>query len=116
MPNPESALNEEAGKLLLESHDEYAERAKMMTEIHAQVIFYLISLKFCFSSITLWHLNHFIKIILILFQGGGKGSKAGLESCAEAGGPLPKKHAGDKKLTAEKKKMLKDKKRTLKRL
>lgn len=38
MPNPESALNEEAGKLLLESHDEYAERAKMMTEIHAQVI------------------------------------------------------------------------------
>ncbi|XP_011145474.1 ubiquitin-conjugating enzyme E2 S [Harpegnathos saltator] len=86
VPNPESALNEEAGKLLLESHDEYAERAKMMTEIHA--------------------------------QGGGKGSKVGLESCAstEAGGPLPKKHAGDKKLTAEKKKMLKDKKRTLKRL
>lgn len=51
-------------------------------------------------------------------QGGGKGSKAGLESCAssEVGGPLPKKHAGDKKLSAEKKKMLKDKKRTLKRL
>lgn len=86
MPNPESALNEEAGKLLLESHDEYSERAKMMTEIHA--------------------------------QGGGKGSKVGLESCAssESGGPLPKKHAGDKKLTAEKKKMLKDRKRTLKRL
>lgn len=38
VPNPESALNEEAGKLLLESHDEYAERAKMMTEIHAQVL------------------------------------------------------------------------------
>ncbi|XP_018362210.1 PREDICTED: ubiquitin-conjugating enzyme E2 S [Trachymyrmex cornetzi] len=86
VPNPESALNEEAGKLLLESHDEYSERAKMMTEIHA--------------------------------QGGGKGSKAGLESCAssDTGGPLPKKHASDKKLTAEKKKMLKDKKRTLKRL
>lgn len=86
VPNPESALNEEAGKLLLESHDEYSERAKMMTEIHA--------------------------------QGGGKGSKAGLESCAssESGGPLPKKHASDKKLTAEKKKMLKDRKRTLKRL
>lgn len=31
-------------------------------------------------------------------------------------GPLAKKHAGDKKLTAEKKKILKDKKRTLKRL
>lgn len=40
MPNPESALNEEAGKLLLESHDEYSERAKMMTEIHAQVMSY----------------------------------------------------------------------------
>ncbi|KAI4484301.1 hypothetical protein M0804_007757 [Polistes exclamans] len=86
VPNAESALNEEAGKLLLERYDDYSERAKMMTEIHA--------------------------------QGGGKGSKAGLESCAssEVGGPLPKKHAGDKKLTAEKKKMLKDKKRTLKRL
>ncbi|EZA55988.1 ubiquitin-conjugating enzyme E2 S isoform X1 [Ooceraea biroi] len=86
VPNPESALNPEAGRLLFENHDEYSERAKMMTEIHA--------------------------------QGGGKGSKVGLESCAssEAGGSLPKKHAGDKKLTAEKKKMLKDKKRTLKRL
>lgn len=55
---------------------------------------------------------------LLFLQGGGKGSKAGLESCAssDSGGPLPKKHASDKKLTAEKKKMLKDKKRTLKRL
>ncbi|XP_015509303.1 ubiquitin-conjugating enzyme E2 S [Neodiprion pinetum] len=86
VPNAESALNEEAGKLLLERYDDYSERAKMMTEIHA--------------------------------QGGGKGAKAGLESSAStnAGGPLPKKHAGDKKLAAEKKKILKDKKRTLKRL
>lgn len=37
MPNAESALNEEAGKLLLERYDDYSERAKMMTEIHAQV-------------------------------------------------------------------------------
>ncbi|XP_011503831.1 PREDICTED: ubiquitin-conjugating enzyme E2 S-like isoform X2 [Ceratosolen solmsi marchali] len=36
MPNAESALNEEAGKLLLERYDDYSERAKMMTEIHAQ--------------------------------------------------------------------------------
>lgn len=57
-----------------------------------------------------------LKNLISFLQGAGKGSKAGLESCAEAGGPLPKKHAGDKKLTAEKKKMLKDKKRTLKRL
>lgn len=37
VPNPESALNEEAGKLLLEHYDDYSQRAKMMTEIHAQV-------------------------------------------------------------------------------
>lgn len=35
-PNAESALNEEAGKLLLEHYDDYSQRAKMMTEIHAQ--------------------------------------------------------------------------------
>ncbi|KAF7990093.1 hypothetical protein HCN44_009082, partial [Aphidius gifuensis] len=36
VPNAESALNEEAGKMLLEKYDDYSERAKMMTEIHAQ--------------------------------------------------------------------------------
>ena len=35
-PNPESALNEEAGKLLLEDYQEYFSRAKLMTSIHAQ--------------------------------------------------------------------------------
>lgn len=87
VPNAESALNEEAGKLLLERYDDYSDRAKMMTEIHAQAT--------------------------------RKGNKLGLENeppSLEFGGPLPKKHAGDKKLTAEKKKMLKDRKRTLKRL
>ncbi len=34
-PNPESALNEEAGKLLLEDYKEYASRAHLLTEIHA---------------------------------------------------------------------------------
>jgi ubiquitin-conjugating enzyme E2 S len=34
-PNPESALNEEAGKLLLEDYNEYASHAKLMTSIHA---------------------------------------------------------------------------------
>ncbi|CAG9864833.1 unnamed protein product [Phyllotreta striolata] len=77
VPNAESALNEEAGKLLLEHYEDYSQRAKMMTEIHAQ--------------------QHKSK-------------------CLTADGPLAKKHAGDKKLTAEKKKILKDKKRTLKRL
>jgi len=36
VPNPESALNEEAGKLLLENYDEYFSRAKLYTEIHAR--------------------------------------------------------------------------------
>lgn len=35
-PNPESALHEEAGKLLLEAYDDYARHAKLMTEIHAR--------------------------------------------------------------------------------
>lgn len=35
-PNPESALNEEAGKLLLEDYDSYSERARLMTNIHAK--------------------------------------------------------------------------------
>ncbi|ORY91961.1 ubiquitin-conjugating enzyme/RWD-like protein [Syncephalastrum racemosum] len=35
-PNPESALNEEAGKLLLEQYDDYAKRARLFTHIHAK--------------------------------------------------------------------------------
>lgn len=34
-PNPESALNEEAGRLLLEDYTEFASRARLLTEIHA---------------------------------------------------------------------------------
>lgn len=37
VPNPESALNEEAGKLLLERYDDYCARAKLYTEIHAKI-------------------------------------------------------------------------------
>ena len=36
-PNPESALNEEAGRLLLEHYDDYSSRARMMTTIHAKL-------------------------------------------------------------------------------
>jgi len=36
VPNPESALNEEAGKLLLERYDDYCARAKLYTDIHAK--------------------------------------------------------------------------------
>lgn len=35
VPFPESSLNDEAGKLFLESYDEYARRAKLWTTIHA---------------------------------------------------------------------------------
>lgn len=35
-PNPESALNEEAGRLLLEGFDEFAKKARLFTAIHAK--------------------------------------------------------------------------------
>ncbi|PSC76671.1 ubiquitin-conjugating enzyme E2 22-like [Micractinium conductrix] len=35
-PNAESALNEEAGKLLLDGFDEFAKKARLMTSIHAR--------------------------------------------------------------------------------
>ena len=34
-PNPESALNEEAGRLLLEDYNEYFKRARMHTSVYA---------------------------------------------------------------------------------
>ena len=34
-PNAESALNEEAGKLLLDNYDRFFARAKLHTEVHA---------------------------------------------------------------------------------
>ena len=34
-PNPESALDEEAGKLLLEDYNSYCERARLITSVHA---------------------------------------------------------------------------------
>lgn len=35
-PNPDSALNEEAGRLLQEEYEEYFKRAQMMTSVHAK--------------------------------------------------------------------------------
>ena len=35
VPFPESSLNDEAGKLFMESYDEYARKAKLWTSIHA---------------------------------------------------------------------------------
>ncbi len=35
-PNPDSALNEEAGRLLQEDYEAFAHHARLMTSIHAQ--------------------------------------------------------------------------------
>ncbi len=35
IPFPESALNEEAGKLFMENYDEYFKHAKLLTELYA---------------------------------------------------------------------------------
>jgi len=35
-PNPESALNEDAGKLLLENYEDYCKRAALITRVHAR--------------------------------------------------------------------------------
>ncbi len=35
VPFPESSLNDEAGKLFMDSYEEYATRARIMTEVHA---------------------------------------------------------------------------------
>ncbi|KAM9038584.1 ubiquitin-conjugating enzyme E2 S isoform X2 [Antechinus flavipes] len=102
-PNPESALNEEAGRLLLEDYEEYAARARLLTEIHG---------------------GAGGPGALRAARGGPGGAEAGP---AEAGassssppgpgaeGPMAKKHAGerDKKQAAKKKT---DKKRALRRL
>lgn len=101
-PNPESALNEEAGRLLLENYEEYAARARLLTEIHGG------------SGGP---------------SGGRAEASRALASGAAASptepmapggpggaeGPMAKKHAGerDKKLAAKKKT---DKKRALRRL
>jgi hypothetical protein len=36
VPFPESALNEEAGRLFMESYDEYHSQAKLLANIHAR--------------------------------------------------------------------------------
>ncbi len=35
-PFPDSALNEEAGRLIMEDYDGYAKHARLLTSIHAQ--------------------------------------------------------------------------------
>jgi ubiquitin-conjugating enzyme E2 S len=35
-PFPESSLNDEAGKLFMESYDEYSKRARLMADVHGR--------------------------------------------------------------------------------
>lgn len=104
-PNAESALNEEAGKMLLERYDDYSARAQLITSIHAQAA----KLQF--------------------FSGSGAGCGAGSSGAADAAdadenGPTSKKAAmngGSATATAtaadkKKEKLIKEKKRILKRL
>ncbi|XP_069738805.1 ubiquitin-conjugating enzyme E2 S-like [Phaenicophaeus curvirostris] len=86
-PNPESALNEEAGRLLLEDYEGYAARARLLTEIHARGP----------------------PRAPQEASGAASGSPP-----APPDGPSPKKHAGEKKNPEKKKKN--DKKRALRRL
>lgn len=89
VPNAESALNEEAGKMLLERYDDYSQRARMMTEIHAQP---------ATSKSTVQQ-------------------QIDADSTNDDGGPQSKKHALDKRAQDKKKeKLMKEKKRILKRL
>jgi ubiquitin-conjugating enzyme E2 S len=99
VPNPESALNEEAGKLLLERYDDYCTRAKIYTEIHAKP---KNSEKASSSSTS---------------DGSGASSATESETLAKkACNGVVTASATDKKALAKKEKSLKDKKKTLKRL
>lgn len=94
VPNAESALNEEAGKLLLEHYEDYFQRAKMMTEIHARV-------------------SHSSQQ-----QQSSSGASLNEEASNTTEGPTASKKAATDRtiLTDKKKPVAKDKKRTLKRL
>lgn len=103
-PNAESALNEEAGKMLLERYDDYSARAKLITSIHAQAA----KLQFFSGSAAAGGSS-----------GGSGTSEGGTENGAEDDGPMSKKqHAMENKSSIDKKKekLIKEKKRILKRL
>uniref|UniRef100_A0A7S1SKZ5 E2 ubiquitin-conjugating enzyme n=1 Tax=Tetraselmis chuii TaxID=63592 RepID=A0A7S1SKZ5_9CHLO len=88
-PFPESALNEEAGRLLLEEYDEYARHAQLMTSIHAQPP---------------------KRSMPLTTSGANKAVEKGVAADAKPGDAAPavKKSKGDKgKKTLDKKKSLK---------
>ena len=94
VPNPESALNEEAGKLLLERYDDYCSRARLFTEIHARSESKGASAAGSASSSS---------------APSSSSSSTSTEAGSSSGEAVPKK-------VTKKEKSLKDKKKTLKRL
>lgn len=93
VPNPESALNEEAGKLLLEQYDAYFERAKLYTEIHAK-----------------------LKLSQTAAESSNKPASTSCSAAAAAESRKRCEAADQDKKDKKGKLMTKDKKRTLKRL
>ena len=93
VPNPESALNEEAGKLLLERYDDYCSRARLFTEIHARSESKGAAATASSSSSA----------------PSSASSSTSTEAASSSGEAVPKK-------VTKKEKSLKDKKKTLKRL
>merc|ERR1711923_541465 len=93
VPNPESALNEEAGKLLLERYDDYCARARLFTEIHARSESKGAAAASSSSSSA----------------PSSSSSSTSTEAGSSSGEAVPKK-------VTKKEKSLKDKKKTLKRL
>ena len=93
VPNPESALNEEAGKLLLERYDDYCSRARLFTEIHARSESKGAAAASSSSSSA----------------PSSSSSSTSTEAGSSSGEAVPKK-------VTKKEKALKDKKKTLKRL
>ena len=111
VPNPESALNEEAGKLLLEHYDDYCARAKLYTDIHAKPSESSSSSTKTLSNSSVASSN--------IQHNSEKSSSENSEHSANkkaCNGVNGHESNAIKKATSKKDKIIKDKKKTLKRL
>ena len=111
VPNPESALNEEAGKLLLEHYDDYCARAKLYTDIHAKPSESSTSSTKTLSNSSVASSN--------IQHNSEKSSSENSEHSANkkaCNGVNGHESNAIKKATSKKDKIIKDKKKTLKRL
>ncbi|XP_057244528.1 ubiquitin-conjugating enzyme E2 S, partial [Malurus melanocephalus] len=104
-PNPESALNEEAARLLLEDFERFAVRAKLLTEIHARGTP---------PQIPQIPQIHPSPAAGPLPKSEPPPGPSGTPPPPPPEGPVPKKHAGDRKGPPKKKGT--EKKRALRRL